>query len=48
MSNIKGRKFGRLTALYPTEERTKKGNVMWHCSCTCGNEVDISYNELMY
>ncbi len=47
-ADITGQKFRRLTALHPTEKRTGKGNVIWHCRCDCGNEVDISYNDLMY
>lgn len=48
ISDITGQIFGRLTALYPTDGRTAKGSVLWHCRCSCGNEIDVSYNELMY
>lgn len=48
ISDIAGQVFGRLTALYPTEGRTAKGSVLWHCRCSCGNEIDVSYNELLY
>ena len=48
ISDITGQKFGRLTALYPTDGRTAKGSVLWHCRCSCGNEVDVSYNDLLY
>lgn len=47
-SDITGQKIGRLTALYPTEKRSAKGSVMWHCRCDCGNEVELSHSELMY
>lgn len=48
-ADIKGRRFGQLEALYPTKKRAKKaGYVIWHCRCDCGNELDISYNNLMY
>lgn len=47
-SNITGQRFGRLTALYPTKKRDAKGFVIWHCRCDCGNEPDVSYNNLMY
>ncbi len=47
-SDISGQKFERLTALYPTEKRDAKGSVIWHCRCDCGNEVEVSYNSLMY
>lgn len=46
--DIKGQRFNRLTALYPLEERTDKGGMIWHCRCDCGNELDVSYNELAY
>lgn len=46
--DITGRKFERLTAKYPLPKRDSKGGVIWHCECECGNEVDLSYNVLMY
>lgn len=46
--DISGQKFNMLTALYRLDERTKKGSIIWHCRCDCGNEVDVSYNELLY
>lgn len=46
--DITGQRFGRLTALYPLKERSKKRYVIWHCRCDCGNEADFSYNALMY
>lgn len=47
--DISGINFGSITALYPTDKRDKKGNVIWHCRCNdCGNTIDISYNELLY
>lgn len=47
-SDITGRRFGQLTALYPTSERSNRGSVVWHCRCDCGNETDAAYNDLMY
>lgn len=47
-SDISGKRFRKLMALYPTEKRSAKGSVVWHCRCDCGNEVDFSYNELVY
>ena len=46
--DITGRTFGRLTALEPTDRRAKSGTVIWHCRCVCGQEVDVSYNDLVY
>ena len=47
-SDITGKQFHRLTALHPLPDRDKTGSVMWHCRCECGNETDVSYNNLMY
>jgi len=47
-TDIAGRRFHRLTAMYPTENRDAKGSVIWHCKCECGNEVDVPYNSLVY
>ena len=42
---IGGVRFGRLVAIYPTSRRS--GNsVVWHCKCDCGNECDVSYDQL--
>ena len=35
--DLTGQKFGRLTALEPTEEKTKDGRRIWKCICDCGN-----------
>ena len=34
--DITGNRYGKLTALRPTDER-KKGSVVWECQCDCGN-----------
>ena len=39
--DLTGQRFGRLTALYPTNRRDYKGSVIWHCRCDCGNETDV-------
>ncbi|MBR3842246.1 MAG: hypothetical protein IKM38_03120 [Christensenellaceae bacterium] len=46
--DISGRRFSHLVALYPVEGARKKRSVVWHCRCDCGNEVDFSYNELVF
>ena len=38
--------FGQLTVLYPTSQRLN-GQVVWHCKCTCGKEVDVRSNNLI-
>lgn len=45
--DITGQRFHRLTVLYPAENQHVRG-MNWHCRCDCGNEVDLSYNLLMY
>lgn len=35
--DITGQRFGKLTALAPTEKRSG-GSVVWKCVCDCGNE----------
>ncbi len=47
-ADIQGKRFHRLTALYPLEERDAAGYVLWHCRCDCGKEIDVSYNRLVY
>ena len=47
-SDITGMRFNKLTALYPTKKRDRKGSVVWRCRCDCGQETDVSYNNLMY
>ncbi len=46
--DLTGEKFGRLTAVYPTDRRSKKGSVYWHCVCECGNETDVDENGLVH
>lgn len=46
--DISGRRFGHLTALYPTDRRDPRQSVLWHCRCDCGNESDIAYRNLVY
>ena len=45
--DLTNQQFGRLTALYPTEQRDPKGNVYWHCRCECGNFVDVKEDALV-
>ena len=47
--NLAGEKFGRLTVLYQTDDYVNpkgKHYAKWHCKCECGNEVDVSINNL--
>ena len=45
--DLTGKRFGMLTVLYRTEER-RRGFVMWHCRCDCGNEVDVMSSNLIH
>lgn len=47
MTDLTGRRFGRLKALYPTENRDRHGTVCWICRCDCGQEVEVSAASLM-
>ena len=46
--DIRGRRFGRLTALEETAARDRKQSVIWRCRCDCGQIVDVSYDALVY
>lgn len=48
MADITGQRFGRLTALYTTKKRDKKGSIVWHCRCDCGRETDVTQDGLVY
>lgn len=39
--DLTGQKFGKLTALYPTDKRSGH-HIVWHCKCDCGNECDVA------
>ena len=38
--DITGQKFGRLTAIEPTNKRNSQGLVIWKFQCDCGNIVE--------
>ena len=44
--DITNLQFGRLTALYSTEQR-KSGYTVWVCVCECGNKKHVSVNHLL-
>lgn len=41
-----GQRFGKLTALSPTEQRMDNGSVVWLCRCDCGKEKAVSARRL--
>ena len=45
--DITGRRFGRLTALYPTMNRDRHGAVCWMCRCDCGNLTEAAVPSLL-
>ncbi|MCM1188121.1 MAG: AP2 domain-containing protein [bacterium] len=45
--DISGECFGRLTAICPTKERSKKGSTIWSCRCDCGRECKVSARQLV-
>lgn len=45
--DVKGKKFGRLTVLEMTDNRTKHNySVIWKCLCECGNTTFVSVSDL--
>lgn len=44
--NLTGKRFGRLTAIEPTEE-VKCRNIVWKCQCDCGNVTLVRSNSLL-
>lgn len=44
--DLTGKKFNRITVLYDTGKRCGS-NVIWHCRCDCGTELDIIGNALV-
>ena len=47
MKNLTGQKFGRLTALEPTNERYIDGSVVWLCKCDCGHLLKVIAHNLI-
>lgn len=43
--DLTGERFGKLTVLYKSNNKSKNG-VLWHCKCDCGKEKDILSNSL--
>ena len=48
ISDLTNQRYGRLVAEYPTEKRSSKGSVIWHCRCDCGKEVEASQDNLVF
>ncbi len=39
-ADLTGRTYGYLTVLFPTDKRRRK-DILWHCQCRCGKEVEV-------
>lgn len=46
--SLYGYQSGDLTAIRPTEKRSKQGSVIWECACKCGTVVEVSENDLVH
>lgn len=44
--DISGKRFGRLVAIEPIEERASNGGIRWKCLCDCGNYTYPTMNNL--
>lgn len=45
--NLRGRQFGNLIVLAPTERRSSDRSIYWKCRCSrCGTEKEIPANQL--
>ena len=47
IKDITGQQFGRLTALYRLEKK-QGSSYLWPCRCSCGNEVEVPVNGLLF
>lgn len=45
--DISGMRFGKLTAIRPTEERSSRGSIIWICRCDCGEEARVELGQLV-
>ncbi len=46
--DLRGLRFGLLTALEPVAERARDGSVRWRCLCDCGRETVVSSSKLLH
>ena len=44
--DIRGQKFGRLTVIDTTDQRTPNGNMVWQCLCDCGKFFLVDSSRL--
>lgn len=43
--DLTGQKFGKLSAIRPTDKRSG-GGIVWECQCDCGNITFVTVNRL--
>lgn len=46
MSELIGKKFGKLTVIKESEKRASNGCVMWECLCECGDTIYVRTDNL--
>lgn len=46
-NKIINHKFGRLTPLFPTDDRNNADRIIWKCKCDCGSEVYVPSSSLL-
>lgn len=44
--DLTGKRYGKLTVIKSTSDRTNFGNQIWECQCDCGNICYVSTNHL--
>ena len=44
--DLVGKKFGKLTVIQDTGERSASGDVIWLCQCECGKQTKVIGNNL--
>lgn len=44
--DVRGKRFGLLVAMQPTEKRSSNGAVIWECICDCGNTTYVPLGQL--
>ena len=45
--DLRGRRFGMLTAISPVAQKASDGSLRWKCVCDCGKETIVSSNKLL-
>ena len=44
--DITNKRFGKLVAISPTEQKASNGNIKWLCQCDCGNQIIVQQGNL--